>query len=65
MQPENYFGKEGAFDNLFPSYVKCFAIIGRFSYQQCPDKNSRHLVNHILYRDLKTTAEDPPKKNSQ
>lgn len=63
MQPENYFGKEGAFDNLFPSQVKYFAITGRFSYQQCPDKNSRHLVNHILYRDRRTTAEDSSQKN--
>lgn len=58
MQPENYFGKEAASDNLFPSHVKYVAIIGRFSYQQCPDKNSRHLGNLILYGDLRTTAED-------
>lgn len=62
MQPENHFGKEAALDNVFPSHMKYFAITGRLSYQQCPYKNSRHLVNHILCRDLRTTAEDPSQK---
>ncbi|XP_039572799.1 translation initiation factor IF-2-like [Passer montanus] len=57
MQPENYFGKEGAFGNLFPSHVKCFAITGRFSYQQCPDKNSRHLP---AARQIKGRGSPPP-----
>lgn len=49
-------------DNLFPSHMKYFAIIVRFSCQQYPDKNSIHLVNHILYSDLRTTAEHPSQK---